>query len=99
MYEIVEGFINIIPCAKLKMKNRNRIIIVIAIIISASIHLYVGSAYAQPETKPTDFRNAAEKLNTPVIIIIESIGAVLIVGFVIFYVIKKRTKQNLEERK
>ena len=49
--------------------------------------------------RPTDFRETNSE-NSLVIILIESIGAILIVLFIIFYVIKKRiTKKSLEEKK
>ena len=45
----------------------------------------------------SDFREG-ETLNSPVIIIIQSLGAVLIIGFIVFYAIKKRrAKQSVKK--
>ena len=54
-----------------------------------TINMITNQPIAEPT--PIDFR-ANEALNSSAIIIIESIGAVLIIGFIIFYAIKKRSK-------
>lgn len=41
--------------------------------------------------KPSDFRES-ETFNSSVIVLIQSIGAILIIGFIVFYAIKKRRK-------
>lgn len=51
-----------------------------------------------PDFKPQDFRG--ETISNPtVIILIQSLGAILIVFFIILYAIKKRMKKSIEEKK
>ena len=64
---------------------------------------FVGISFAQESPDPSFYRATAigETLSNPEIaIIIESLGAILIVFFIILYAIKKRmTKKSLEEKK
>ena len=44
---------------------------------------------------PQEFRWTGESLNSQAIILIQSIGAILIIGFIIYYAIKKRREKTI----
>ena len=52
-----------------------------------------------PDFKPQNFQTAETLSNPLVIILIQSIGAILIVIFIILYAIKKRMKKSIEKKK
>ncbi len=73
---------------------KTRLLMLFAIVIIG----FVGISFAQESPDPSLYRDAAigETISNPEIaIIIESLGAILIVSFIIFYAIKKRmVKKN-----
>jgi uncharacterized BrkB/YihY/UPF0761 family membrane protein len=75
----------------------------VIIITIAFVLLIPLSVFAQESPDPSFYRSAeiGETLSNPEIaIIIESLGAILIVFFIILYAIKKTmTKKSLEEKK
>jgi len=71
---------------------KTRLLIIVSILVLIPMQL----VYASPESLQT-----GETISNPsVMIIIESLGAILIVFFIILYTIKKRmAKKSIEERK
>ena len=52
---------------------------------------------SEPEPRPTDFRETNAN-NSPLIVTIQSIGAILIVLFIILYAIKKLMTKNMDKK-